>query len=79
MIHGDGRRESDHDLTTQHAGEPIGQRIVVFGQVRDTDGRAVPDTLVEIWQANAAGRYAHARGELAGPAGPQLHRRRPRR
>ena len=50
---------SDHDLTTQHAGEPIGQRIVVLGRVLDADGRPVPDTLVEVWQANAAGRYAH--------------------
>src|SRR5277367_4658220 len=39
----------DADLTTQHAGEPQGQRIIVFGQVRDADGRPVPDTLIEIW------------------------------
>lgn len=58
---------SDHDLTTQHPGEPIGQRIVVFGQVSDSDGRAVPDTLVEVWQANAAGRYAHARDTWPAP------------
>src|SRR5688500_16999173 len=42
----------DHDLTAGHAGEPIGQRIVVLGRVRDADGRAVPDALVEVWQAN---------------------------
>jgi protocatechuate 3,4-dioxygenase, beta subunit len=63
---------SDHDLTTQHAGEPIGQRIVVFGQVRDSDGRAVPDTLVEVWQANAAGRYAHARDNWPAPLDPNF-------
>jgi protocatechuate 3,4-dioxygenase, beta subunit len=63
---------SDHDLTTQHAGEPIGQRIVVFGQVRDSDGRAVPDSLVEVWQANAAGRYAHAHGEWPAPLDPNF-------
>jgi len=51
--------ELDHDLTRQHAGEPIGQRIVVFGRVLDGDGRPVPDSLVEIWQANAGGRYRH--------------------
>ena len=62
----------DHDLTTQHAGEAIGQRIVVFGQVRDSDGRAVPDTLVEVWQANAAGRYAHARDNWPAPLDPNF-------
>jgi protocatechuate 3,4-dioxygenase beta subunit len=51
--------ELDHDLTRQHAGEPIGERIVVEGRVLDEDGRPVPDTLVEVWQANATGRYKH--------------------
>ena len=50
---------ADADLTTRHGGEPIGERIIVTGRVLDSGGRAVPDTLVEIWQANAAGRYAH--------------------
>jgi protocatechuate 3,4-dioxygenase, beta subunit len=49
----------DHDLTRQHPGEPTGQRIVVEGRVLDGDGRPVPQALVEVWQANAAGRYAH--------------------
>ena len=49
----------DHDLTRQHPGEPLGQRIVVEGRVLDEGGRPVPHTLVEVWQANAAGRYAH--------------------
>jgi protocatechuate 3,4-dioxygenase beta subunit len=49
----------DHDLTRQHAGEPTGQRIVVEGRVLDGAGRPVPHALVEVWQANAAGRYAH--------------------
>jgi protocatechuate 3,4-dioxygenase beta subunit len=53
--------ELDHDLTRQHAGEPLGERIVIAGRVLDEDERPVPHTLVEIWQANAAGRYAHAR------------------
>ena len=47
---------ADADLTAQHEGEPQGQRIIVTGRVLDTDGRPVPDTLVEIWQANSAGR-----------------------
>ncbi|MFR9780093.1 protocatechuate 3,4-dioxygenase subunit beta [Micromonospora sp. MS34] len=50
----------DHDLTRQHDGEPLGQRIIVHGRVLDGDGRPVPRTLVEVWQANAAGRYRHA-------------------
>jgi hypothetical protein len=50
---------TDSDLTTQHDGEPQGQRIIVTGRVLDSDGRPVPDTLIEIWQTNAAGRYRH--------------------
>jgi protocatechuate 3,4-dioxygenase beta subunit len=58
---GEGRvTEMDADLTRQHAAEPIGQRILVHGRVVDSDGRAVPHTLVEVWQANAGGRYRHA-------------------
>ena len=49
----------DADLTRQHAGESIGERIIVAGRVLDEDGRPVPHTLIEIWQANAAGRYVH--------------------
>lgn len=52
-------RPDDHDLTTQHKGEPLGERIIVHGHVRDEDGRGVPNTLLEIWQANACGRYIH--------------------
>lgn len=50
-------RPEDSDLTTGHAGRPIGQRLVLSGRVLDSDGRAVPHTLIEIWQANGAGRY----------------------
>ncbi len=49
--------ETDNDLTRQHAGEPVGERIVVAGRVLDEDGRPVRGTLVELWQCNAAGRY----------------------
>jgi protocatechuate 3,4-dioxygenase beta subunit len=62
----------DADLTAQHAGEPLGQRIIVFGQVRDSGGRGVPDTLVEVWQANAAGRYRHAREHHPAPLDPNF-------
>jgi protocatechuate 3,4-dioxygenase, beta subunit len=50
---------TDNDLTVQHAGDPLGERIIVEGRVLDEDGRPIPNTLVEIWQANAAGRYTH--------------------
>jgi len=50
---------SDADLTAQHAGEPLGERIVVSGRLLDEDGRPIPSGLIEIWQANAAGRYRH--------------------
>jgi protocatechuate 3,4-dioxygenase beta subunit len=50
----------DHDLTRQFEGEPLGERIIVTGRVLDGDGRPVRNSLVEIWQANAAGRYTHA-------------------
>ena len=51
----------DDDLITNYAsdGEAIGQRIIVHGQVLDENGRPVPNTLIEIWQANAGGRYRH--------------------
>src|ERR1700740_2672181 len=48
-----------HDLTRQHAGAPLGERIIVRGRVLEGGGRPVPGPLVEIWQANAAGRYEH--------------------
>jgi protocatechuate 3,4-dioxygenase beta subunit len=51
--------ETDADLTRQHPGKPIGQRIVVAGRVLGSDGKPLRGQLVEIWQANAAGRYRH--------------------
>src|SRR5919107_3502197 len=51
--------ELDNDLTRQHRGEPLGERIIVTGRVLDGDGRPVRNSLIEIWQANAAGRYVH--------------------
>ncbi len=64
--------DSDGDLTRQHDGEPLGQRIVVHGRVLDGDGRPVPHTLVEIWQANAAGRYRHAMDNWPAPIDPNF-------
>jgi protocatechuate 3,4-dioxygenase beta subunit len=50
-------RPGENDLTSQHPGRPIGQRVVLSGRVLDSDGRPAPNTLLEIWQTNAAGRY----------------------
>jgi protocatechuate 3,4-dioxygenase beta subunit len=63
---------ADGDLTRQHANEPLGERIIVEGRVLDEDGRPVPQTLVEIWQANAAGRYAHRVDQHAAPLDPNF-------
>ena len=64
--------EMDADLTRQHAGQPLGERIVVSGRVLETDGRPVPNTLVEVWQANAAGRYVHAGDRHPAPIDPNF-------
>ena len=62
----------DHDLTRQHVGEPLGERITVSGRVLDRAGRPVRGQLVEIWQANAAGRYAHQRDDHPAPLDPHF-------
>ncbi len=64
--------ERDHDLTVQHDGEPLGERIVVAGRVLEEDGRPVPGTLVEVWQANAAGRYRHDGDRHPAPLDPNF-------
>jgi protocatechuate 3,4-dioxygenase beta subunit len=64
--------DNDHDLTVQHDGEPQGERIIVSGRVRDSDGRPVPYTLVELWQANAAGRYRHSGDRHPAPLDPNF-------
>jgi protocatechuate 3,4-dioxygenase, beta subunit len=70
---GEGRvGEHDHDLTRQHDEEPQGQRIVLHGRVLDGDGRPIPRTLVEIWQANAGGRYRHQIDQHPAPLDPNF-------
>jgi protocatechuate 3,4-dioxygenase, beta subunit len=64
--------ETDNDLTRQHAGEPLGERIILTGRVLDDGGRPVPHTLVEIWQANAAGRYFHQTDAHPAPIDPNF-------
>jgi protocatechuate 3,4-dioxygenase, beta subunit len=64
--------EGDSDLTRQHPGEPLGERIIVSGTVTDEDGRPLPSTLIEIWQANAAGRYIHVVDQHPAPVDPNF-------
>jgi protocatechuate 3,4-dioxygenase beta subunit len=65
-------RPEDADLTRQHPAEPIGERIIVCGTVSDTCGRPISHQLVEVWQANAAGRYAHAVDQHSAPLDPNF-------
>ena len=64
--------ELESDLTIQANGEPIGERIRVRGRVVDGDGRPVAGQLVEVWQANAAGRYIHKRDQHPAPIDPNF-------
>jgi protocatechuate 3,4-dioxygenase, beta subunit len=63
---------SDNDLTRQHDGEPLGERILVHGRVVDEDGRPLRGALVEVWQANAAGRYRHEVDRHPAPLDPNF-------
>ena len=65
-------RLSDGDLTKQHASEPQGERIIVSGQVLDDEGHTVRGALIEIWQANAAGRYRHQNDNHPAPLDPNF-------
>jgi protocatechuate 3,4-dioxygenase beta subunit len=64
--------ETDNDLTRHFPDPPQGERIIVAGRVLDEDGRGVPHALVEIWQANAAGRYRHSRDNHPAPMDPNF-------
>jgi len=64
--------ELDHDLTRRHDGEPVGERIIVSGRVFDTEGKPLRNTLVEIWQANACGRYRHRWDRFPAPLDPNF-------
>jgi protocatechuate 3,4-dioxygenase, beta subunit len=60
------------DLTRQHSGEPLGERIIVSGRLLDEDGRPLRATLIEIWQANSAGRYLHKNDHHDAPLDPNF-------
>jgi protocatechuate 3,4-dioxygenase beta subunit len=72
-VYGEDRiGELDNDLTQQHDGEPIGERVILHGRVLDGDGRPLRNSLVEIWQANAAGRYKHVVDGHPAPLDPNF-------
>ena len=67
--------ELDNDLVrnfAQSGGAPIGPRIVIHGRVLDENGNPVPDTLIEVWQANAAGKYRHRNDDYLAPLDPNF-------
>jgi protocatechuate 3,4-dioxygenase beta subunit len=60
------------DLTRQHKGAPLGERMILTGRVLDEDGRPVPGTLIELWQCNSAGRYHHPVDQHDAPLDPNF-------
>lgn len=64
--------ETDNDLTRQHVGEPLGERIIVSGRVLDDNGQPIRRTLIEVWQANSAGRYFHDVDDHSAPRDPNF-------
>jgi protocatechuate 3,4-dioxygenase beta subunit len=62
----------DGDLTRQHGGEPLGERIIVHGRLLGDDGRPIRGALIEVWQANAAGRYLHEVDRHPAPLDPNF-------
>ena len=74
-IHGPASVDTlDYDLTRngRRNGEPLGERIIVTGRVLGDDGRPVPNTVLELWQANAAGCYIHATDQHDAPIDPNF-------
>ena len=66
-------RDKDNDLTVQGKSAPLGEKMILVGRLLDADGRPVRDSLVEIWQANASGRYHHAGDQHDAPLDPNFH------
>lgn len=73
-VFGDGALgQEDNDMTKANGGEAVGQRIYVHGRVLGADGRPVPNTLIEAWQANSAGRYRHKNDSWPAPLDPHFN------
>ena len=66
-------RDKENDLTVQGKSAPLGEKMILVGRLLDADGRPVRDSLVEIWQANASGRYHHAGDSHEAPLDPNFH------
>ena len=66
-------RDQENDLTVQGKSAPLGEKMILVGRLLDADGRPVRDSLVEIWQANASGRYHHAGDTHDAPLDPNFH------
>jgi protocatechuate 3,4-dioxygenase beta subunit len=66
-------RDRENDLTVQGKSAPLGEKMILVGRLLDADGRPVPDSLVEIWQANASGRYHHEGDQHDAPLDPNFH------
>ena len=67
-----GALDNDLTLNFSHGGMPVGERIILHGRVLDENARPVPNTLVEIWQANASGRYRHKKDAYLGALDPNF-------
>ena len=61
------------DLTMATGKPALGERIIVAGTITDESGRPVPNTMIEIWQANATGRYDHPGDQHDAPLDPNFH------
>jgi protocatechuate 3,4-dioxygenase beta subunit len=74
VFRGDELGPLDHDLIMNYAkdGLPIGERIIVHGYVLDENARPVKNALVEVWQANAGGRYRHKKDTYLAPIDPNF-------
>ncbi|HSS70067.1 MAG TPA: protocatechuate 3,4-dioxygenase subunit beta [Casimicrobiaceae bacterium] len=68
----DDVKPTDSDLTRQHDGDPLGERVVVSGRLLDENSRPVAHALIELWQANAAGRYRHVVDDHDAPLDPNF-------
>jgi protocatechuate 3,4-dioxygenase, beta subunit len=60
------------DLSVVEGHAAMGERIILRGRITDEDGRPVPETMVEVWQCNAAGRYHHERDQHDAPLDPHF-------
>ncbi len=65
-------KSGENDLTRQHAGTPLGERMIVTGRVLEESGRPLAGALVEVWQCNASGRYRHVNDQHDAPLDPNF-------